>query len=440
MPVESLYAEMDFDVSPVTKLNGIERMANGDSSFSSSRNSNSDDEFMNYLSREEQECILFFENTLDSLNDDFEDYSSNSSLRVKDPSTLQRYNSENEEIIDLVTTKSQPVEFIPKYDTVFPVDEGGERLQEEKVQVNQEKPVVKEPNSRSPSQLTKQSSFERTSPEPALEPVQAYCSHSKPLGSVPTPMVIAQKIAEKSVGNGIPLPTPQTERKPLTQEKEQANTTSLTEGRAPLYKNVKAQRFPSNISISVPNKEYNSTISKAAVKVQQRKAQVLANLGGTSLLAAESEPSHLPGLVNSPRRSRPLNHSASNESAGMAAPKLGSVNESPDKADSGLLNGYRPKVRGSSSSQSVMAPGVSKGSHAAGPTQKSASLQPGTTDSVPRTDSPNSPAVRRASSFQQPSGFRTPGITVQFSGRSSNDESCREALRRLGILRISKDQ
>ncbi|XP_072922642.1 proline and serine-rich protein 2-like [Hemitrygon akajei] len=436
MPVESLYAEMDFDVSPIARLNGIERMANGDSSFSStSRNSNSDDEFMSYLSREEQECILFFENTLDSLNDDFEDYSSNSSPRVKDPITLQRSYSENEEIIDLVATKSQPVEFIPKYDNVFPVDEG-----EEEVQVNQEKPAVKEPNTLSPLQLTKQRSFERNSPESALEPVQAYCSHTKPPGSVPTPMVIAQKIAEKSVGNGIPWPTPQTERKPLTQEKEQASTSSLTEGQALPYKNIKVQRFPSNISISVPNKEYNNTISKAAVKVQERKAQVLANLGGTSLLAAESEPSQLRGLVNSPRRSRSLKHPVSNEPAGMAAPKLGSVNESPDEVDSGLLNGYRPKVRGSGSSQSMMVPAVSKGTHPAGLTLKSASLPSGTTDSAPRTDLPDSPVVRRASSFQQPSGFRTPGITVQFSGRNSNDESRREALRRLGILRLSKDQ
>ncbi|XP_059843289.1 proline and serine-rich protein 2-like [Hypanus sabinus] len=425
MPVESLYAEMDFDVSPIAKLNGIERMANEDSSFSSmSRNSYSDDEFMSYLSREEQECILFFENTLDSLNDDFEDYSSNSSPRVKDPTTLQRSYSENEEIIDLVATKSQPVEFIPKYDNVFPVDE-------DEVQVNQEKPVVKEPNTLSPLQLTKQTCFERNSPEPALEPAQAYCSHMKPPGSVPTPMVIAQKIAEKSVGNGIPWPTPQTERKPLTQEKERASTSSFTEGQALPYKNIKVQRFPSNISISVPNKEYNNTISKAAVKVQERKAQVLANLGGTSLLAAESEPSHLRGLVNSPRRSRSLKHPMSNE---PAAPKLGSVNESPDEVDSGLLNGHRPKVRGSGSSQSVKAPAMSKGAHPAGLTVKSASLPPGT------TDSPDSPVVRRASSFQQPSGLRAPGITVQFSGRSSNDESRREALRKLGILRISKDQ
>ncbi|XP_051890199.1 proline and serine-rich protein 2 [Pristis pectinata] len=444
MPVESLYAEMDFDVSPSSKQHSIERMVNGDSGFSStSRNSDSEDELMNYLSREEQECILFFDNTLDSLKDDFEESSSNSSAQSEDTATPTRSNSENE-IIDLVAIQSQPVEFIPKYDNVFPVDEGRGRLRKEEAQVNQEKPTVKEPRSPPPTtytpQLTKQRSLERTAPEPAIEPGRAYYSQTKPPGSVPTPMVIAQKIAARNVGNGILQPTSPTERKPSTQGKDRSNPTSPTDNRAFLHKNAKIQRFPSNISISMSNKEYNSTISKAAVKVQERKAQVLANLGGASLLAAESDERQLKGLVGSPRQSLSLKQSVPNEPMAEAASKLGSVKESSDETDLGLSNGFRPKVRGSGSSQSVKVHTATNGGHVTSPTSKASTPKPGTTESPPRTESLNTSAVRRTQSFQKPSGFRPQGITVQFSGRGSTDESRKEALRKLGLLKINKDQ
>lgn len=42
---------------------------------------------------------------------------------------------------------------------------------------------------------------------------------------------------------------------------------------------------------------------------------------------------------------------------------------------------------------------------------------------------------RRSGSLPRPSGFRSQGITVKFSGRGSTEEARREALRKLGLLK-----
>lgn len=129
MPVETLYAEIDFSLSPSSKVHRMQRKANGDSGFSSrSRNSDSDDELLGYLSREEQECILFFDTTLDSLNDDVEDRSSITSVTSDHASTPTRVNSTSEEIIDLVSTRPPPGTFIPRYQHSVPVHPGKQAI------------------------------------------------------------------------------------------------------------------------------------------------------------------------------------------------------------------------------------------------------------------------------------------------------------------------
>ncbi|XP_067861192.1 proline and serine-rich protein 2 [Heptranchias perlo] len=447
MPVESRYSEMDLDLSPSNKLHGIGRMGSSDSGFSSrSRNSVSDDDFMNYMSHEEKECILFFETTLDSLKDDFEESSSIASIKSEDRATPTQANSGNEEIIDLVATRSQPIEFRPNYDNVFPVDKGNDFvLQREEIQAIQEKPQLQQSESPPPiyvAPFTKQRSFDRTSPEPEIEPGRAYYSQTKPPGSVPTPVVIAQKIAEKKVGNGSLSPMSPTESKLFTYENDRTNSTSPTDSREFQYKNVKIQRFPSNISISVANKEYNNTITKAAVKVQERKAQVLANLGGTSLLIAESDEKQQKVRLNGPRRCTSFKEAGSSQTRGEALSKLGLVKES-DETDSDFPNGFKPTVRNSKSSQSLKIQSVSNGAHMASPVtpaMKAPTSKPDTSEIPYQSASLNTSEIRRSRSIQRPSGFRPPGITVQFSGRGSTDESRREALRKLGLLKINEVQ
>uniref|UniRef100_UPI00398EF55E proline and serine-rich protein 2 n=1 Tax=Pristiophorus japonicus TaxID=55135 RepID=UPI00398EF55E len=445
MPVESRYSEMDYDVSPSNKPHGIGRMGSGDSGFSSrSRNSVSDDDFMNYMSHEEKECILFFETTLDSLKDDFEESSSIVSVRSDGQATPTRGNSGNEEIIDLVATQSRAVESILKDDT--PVDRGSDILQKKEFPASQEKAPRPQPESPPPAiyaaPFRKRRSFDRTSPEREIAPSRAFYSQTKPPGSVPTPVVIAQKIAETKVENRSPSPTSPTESKPFTDESDSASSTSPTDRRVFQYKNVKLQRFPSNINVSMANKDYNSTITKAAVKVQERKAQVLANLGATSLLVAESDDRQQKGRLNGPRRSLSFKEAGSNQARDQALSKLGLVKES-DETNSDLPNGFKPNVRNSGSGQSLKVHPVSNGAHVSSPAAaavKAPTSKPEATE-IPQQNAPlNTSEIRRRRSIQNPQGFRPQGITVQFSGRGSTDESRKEALRKLGLLRISEVQ
>ncbi|XP_078092081.1 proline and serine-rich protein 2-like [Mustelus asterias] len=446
MPVELSYSEMDCDVSPRSKLHGIERMGSEDSGFGSrSRNSNLDDDFMNYMSHEEQECILFFETTLDSLKDDFEESSSVCSVKSEDPSTPTQIHSGNEEIIDLVVARPQASERVAHYENVLPVEKDIGEPQKEEVRANQEKMQLMPPERPRPTinaaQFLKQRSFERTPPESEIEPARAFYNLAKPPGSVPTPMVIAQKIAEKKAGNGITSPVSPAESKRFTYENDQMNSTSPTEGQEFHYRNAKLQRFPSNISISMASREYNNTITKAAVKVQERKAQVLANLGGTSLLVAELDDQQQKAK---PRRSLSFKEAVSIQTRDEALSKLGLVEES-DETDSNSSDGFKSKVRNSTSAQSMKVPSVTNGTHAAGPLPVTPPLKAPSPKPEPKeiphpSTKLNMSGIHRSRSIQKPSGFRSQGVTVQFSGRGSTDESRKEALRKLGLLRINEVQ
>ncbi|CAI9585537.1 unnamed protein product, partial [Staurois parvus] len=50
------------------------------------------------------------------------------------------------------------------------------------------------------------------------------------------------------------------------------------------------------------------------------------------------------------------------------------------------------------------------------------------------------PEMKRTLSVPRPTGFRSQGITVQFSGRDSSDESRKDALRKLGLLKGQSGQ
>ncbi|GCB62612.1 hypothetical protein scyTo_0007258 [Scyliorhinus torazame] len=440
MPVESSYSKMDYDVSLRSKLPGIERMGSEDSGFGSrSKNSNLDDDFMNYMSHEEKECILFFETTLDSLKVDLEESCSVCSVKSEDPTTPTQINSGNEEIIDLVATRSQTTESIPKYDNVLPVDVP----RKEEVRTIEEKPQLKQPElplpakNAAPALLKKQRSFVRTSLESEMVLAGASYGPDRPPGSVPTPVVIAQKIAEKQVGNGTTSPVSPAESKRFTYEKDQMNSTSPTESQEFHYKNAKLQKFPSNISISVPSRGYSDTISKAAVKVQDRKAQVLANLGGTSLLVAELDDQQ-PKVVP-PRRSLSFKEAVSIQTRGGALSKLGPVKEY-NVTDLNIPNGFSSKVRNSPSAQLLQMSPVTNGTPVASPVPvtpplKALSPKPETKGIPHPSTKLNISGIHRSRSIQKPAGFRPQGVTVQFSGRGASDESRKEALRKLGLLR-----
>ncbi|KAF7701761.1 putative GPI-anchored protein pfl2 [Silurus meridionalis] len=202
------------------------------------------DDGLQFLSTEEKECILFFEETIDSLDEDFNDEDLTSRRRtpaegLKTPSNSM-FNSAGDvsprlmehDIIDLVHSpnfQSHAVTPEPYYETIVKRDSVDG--------------VVT-------SQTTSSAAHEET-------------SHQPPPGSVPTPVVIASKIAEHQGTGGITPSTLLCHRRSLESKREPA--------RAPC--------LPSKISMTRGNRDPSPhSIATAAVNIQERRSLMLANL------------------------------------------------------------------------------------------------------------------------------------------------------------------
>lgn len=220
----------------------------------------------------------------------------------------------------------------------------------------------------------------------------------------------------------------------------------------------KLHRFPSNINITnVSGKEFSETISKAAVNVQERRAQVLANINGGALLAAELEEKPHKSDFLSRNRSSSLRDLSSEQTRYEALTKLGLVKGKPaqDQVDHGLstqqpdvqpkqaeavTNGYQnihEILKSEPSPFLPMGKTVTIKPEVALATNKVSSAQQNTEKSCNDYKQPgvSLDMRRRSGSLPRPSGFRSQGITVKFSGRGSTEEARREALRKLGLLK-----
>uniref|UniRef100_A0A4W3IE90 Proline and serine-rich protein 2 n=1 Tax=Callorhinchus milii TaxID=7868 RepID=A0A4W3IE90_CALMI len=267
------------------------------------------------------------------------------------------------------------------------------------------------------SLVSPRQSFDWPLPPPDIGPPAS----PQPIGSVPTPLVIAQRIAE----NGSLSPT-----------------SPIFPSPPPLGGSFKHQRFPSNINVSVGNREYNSTITKASVNIQERKARVLANLGSAAgRLALESDERQQRARLWASSRSTSFKELGSGQARNEALSKLGLAKE-PEETP--LHNGSPAKLRIAGFSHSLkVKPTVSAAGETSPPLRRASTSKldlPSPSEVPPPaflspSPGPFHPELRRLSSTPRPSGLRTPGITVQFSGRGSTDESRREALRKLGLLK-----
>lgn len=274
-----------------------------------------------------------------------------------------------------------------------------------------------------------------TTPKKELLPPPPPAEHPKLPRSVPTPLVIAQKISETLAGNEGLSPTSPLEGRPGEWRTPTPSASRLGEhGEHGLWPRHVAQsvpkvhRFPSNISVTnSAGKDFNKTISKAAVNVQERKAQVLANISGASFLAAGDA-----------------------EERGPRADAAAPSGSSPGRAV--RAQGRPDPARASRAVQTERPPGPANGFQsvhealrrepsAFAPTGKTITFRP----ELARQDGRRSlyeprhdcgqDARGRAGSLPRALGFRPQGITVQFSGRGSTEEARREALRKLGLLK-----
>ncbi|MBN3302805.1 PRSR2 protein, partial [Amia calva] len=407
---------------------------------------------LQFLSWEEKECIIFFEETIDSLDDDRADstFSSGSSTPVVDratPTFMEQRNPspKGEDIIDLV--HGSPTEFSGLVYKPHGTDVTS-------VSMHPESHFEMRPR----RQVTEgyPSEFTFPAPPPPMSNLEGDSFASPfyhPAGSIPTPVIIAQKIAENQAG-AAPFSSTSllTERSSSLESDRSPPPSPDYMGRTGPTTAAKPNKYPGNINVVMGGKDYNQTIAKAAVKVQERKAQVWANLTGAPLnsINLEEKPTN---QRNQPTRSTSFRDPMPSKSRQEALSILG-LNKNVPKSPSGS----KPRVV-SSPPDSPSKAGIAStdlryhgsnprpGAFPFGSSSKPAAYRPDTRPSENRSSRHNGAQSAHVSSSaplspdlvrQRPaSAFRPQGITVQFSGRGATDESRRQALRKLGLLKDS---
>ncbi|KAJ6666256.1 hypothetical protein lerEdw1_000528 [Lerista edwardsae] len=424
-----------------------------------------EDEILKYLTHEEKDVLLFFEETIDALEDDLEEQAlHDSGIHCHSPRSMEENlssHSESEDIIDLVesTPENSDHECIPSRDT--------NPALEETWKWDHHKPECSEPPD-------EDIPMDSDVPPPALPPApplpvyEAFCppppiQHPKLLRSIPTPLVIAQKISEKQAEGGPFSPASPKEWKSAERRRGPTSPPVHSGERFAAFKQSvppptapKPQKFPSNISITnVAEREFSTTIAKAAVNVQERKARVLANVNGSGFLVSELEErfqrhellnrnrsSSLRDLTSERARNEALNKVGSVEALGQAqldhSIDGGSAKDEKAQHAPAMSNGYR-NIHEILKKEPSPFPSMSKTVTFKPDTcvVDGQSVRQNSTKSFYDFRQPDfSLEVRRRSgSLPRPSGLRPQGITVQFSGRGSTEEARREALRKLGLLK-----
>ncbi|GAB0175546.1 proline and serine-rich protein 2 [Grus japonensis] len=444
--------EMASDISPKHTLGSMEKGGSVENRGSQARCRTLalDDESLKYLTHEEQDVLMFFEETIDALEDDLEEQVlRDSGIHCQSPRSTEENvssHSETEDIIDLVqsTPESSDHEGPPSRDAE-PVSDATWRTESPKPAVPADLP---------PHPPVPPPSMSETLPLPPPPPVQ----HPKLFRSIPTPLIMAQKISEQQMESKVRFPSALKEGNSDRKKTPVANGDYFAAPKHPPAPAPKLHRFPSNINITnVSGKEFNETISKAAVNVQERRAQVLANINGGAFLAAELEEKLQKNDFLSRNRSSSLRDLSSEQTRYEALTKLGLVKGKPaqdqvDHASStrqldvqpkqadAVPNGYQnihEILKSGPSPFLPMGKTVTIKPEVALAANKVSSTQQNTAKSFNDYKQPslNLDMRRRSGSLPRPSGFRSQGITVKFSGRGSTEEARREALRKLGLLK-----
>ncbi|KAF6132293.1 proline and serine rich 2 [Phyllostomus discolor] len=460
-------SEMDSDLTPSCRLSDLSRGGSLESRSSSSRSRSLtlDDESLKYLTHEEKDVILFFEETIDSLEDDFEEQVlCDSGVHCHSPQSLEGSTSspsEPEDVIDLV----QPVPAAGEPERLPGVSEaaGAGPVGKEDIPAlelgTQGREISPQPESTVPEAPPQPPSLPvPTAPaHPRKEPLSASppAEHPKLPRSVPTPLVIAQKISEKLAGSEALSPTsPSKEGRPgewwtLTSTAPRIGDHSLWH-RHTAQPAPKVHRFPSNISVTnSAGKEFNKTISKAAVSVQERKARVLANINGVSFLSlGEMEDRAQKGDLPEQRRSLlPEQGTRDQSKPGPMQEALSArAGGQPSSQQSrGVQTEQTPPLANGFQSIHDVLKGEPGGFFSTGKTV-TFHPDPALTSKLARQNASKSlyehqppdcsqDARKRSGSLPRAVGFRPQGITVQFAGRGSTEEARREALRKLGLLK-----
>uniref|UniRef100_A0A8K9VCD2 Proline and serine-rich protein 2 n=1 Tax=Oncorhynchus mykiss TaxID=8022 RepID=A0A8K9VCD2_ONCMY len=401
-----------------------ERQTNSRSTFS--------DKALHFLSQEEQDCILFFEETIDSLLttpavDELDGpgppvRASAPSLSPVPPLSALDRPTKDQDIIDLVRP-AQTNLVHPTHAPFNPPVPGTEHITRLTLTWTPYTSLMTCPLYVPPFGFFPKYNL----PLPGKDSAPYGHALYQPVGSVPTPVRIAQKIAEHqgSVGNTNILSSsllPNCRRSLNLETLERPPTHPDYPIKQDPTTSAKPTHYPNNISMIMGSNQHHSH-SLASVNLQDRKSQMLANLSGTTH-PVEAEELH--GLqkaqVNLPTRSVSFKDPTPNKSRMEALSKLGlnrnsSTNTKPTDAPIPVATST-PVPMHTPTLTPVTKPDVAR-------QPKGCLHQP---------PPPSQPKEKPCPTRSRPS-FRSQGITVQFSGRGVTDESRREALRKLGLLK-----
>ncbi|XP_026775773.3 uncharacterized protein LOC113530165 isoform X1 [Pangasianodon hypophthalmus] len=257
----------------------------------------SKDDGLQFLSVEEKECILFFEETIDSLEEGFDDTTGMTSRRTTPAEGLRT--SSNSALSPVIAANVSPS--LMEHDIIDLVHSPTNFH----VPDSQNLAVTPEPHYET---IPKKDPMESVVPSSTASSDARENSHLPPPGSVPTPVVIASRISEHQGTGGI-TPSTLLGRRCSLESKHDRPTPART------------PRLPSKISITRGTRDPSPhSLATAAVNIQERRSQMLANLPPGSHPLEGGEPACVRNL---PMRSVSFKDMTPEKSRMEALSKLG---------------------------------------------------------------------------------------------------------------------
>ncbi|XP_061839566.1 uncharacterized protein [Nerophis lumbriciformis] len=383
-----------------------------------------EEDTLRFLSQEEQECLQFFEETIDSLENSLEEEELRPGLNrsltrrsflvdemdgLEVPADFftagtQRLSANDLDIIDLV--RPDPHQMHTKVPVFTPSSPDFQTM-------------VVNPESHFEIKPRHDPLDPFGTPSGSYEPAHSPLYH--PAGCIPTPVIIAKKIAENQAGDTDHSSSFHIHR---SQEGERSPD-SLTKMGPPT--SAKPNRYPANISMILGKTLQNQSI--ANVNLHDRRAQVLANLPGAPA-QEDSKPKLEQMAYNLPARSISFKDPTPDKSRLEALSKLGlarnravsggmSVLDSPSSTTqnpfaraetSSILNSVQPSVLPKESS-----PRVTDFKTTTPPSTSVFSAQPSV---LPKESSPLEPKSKTTTSLSTIVSSMQPSVLLKESSPS----------------------
>lgn len=258
------------------------------------------DDELQFLSQEEQDILDYFEQTIDSLEQSLEEDElrpHNHEANIIDGASMSgpqpQARPASQDIIDLVRPKP---DLVQTRDTPFtPTSPDFHNL-------------IPPPESH--FEIKPGSDSSEFSHQPQTDGHPLY----HPPGCIPTPVLIAQKIAENQSGGSTVLSASSLLRR---------RSSEFEKSRQGPPTSAKPVRYPANINVILGNREHQNQ-SLANINIDERRAQMLANLSGTShLLVQDSQRDPAQSTRNTPTRSVSFRDPTPEKSRAEALSKLG---------------------------------------------------------------------------------------------------------------------